>query len=129
MKFAEHIDSFQQEDPNFLTYHCERYRVGTDRPVTYVLKRKSSVNAHKAGNIAGFEVHKQAIDGSMTLINLADQKEWLVKALNQARQPIVNAQLRKKSEIRTQAHETRVNSGFYGSNEYRDWARRYRSAH
>ena len=34
MKFAEHIDSFQQEDPNFLTYHCERYRVGTDRPMT-----------------------------------------------------------------------------------------------
>lgn len=127
MKFAEHIDSFQQEDPNFLTYHCERYRVGTDRPVTYVLKRKSSVNAHKAGNIAGFEVHKQAIDGSMTLIELADQKEWLIKALNQARQPIVNAQLRKKREIRTQAHQARVNSGFYGSDEYRDWSRRSRA--
>lgn len=127
MKFAEHIDSFQQEDPNFLTYHCERYRVGTDRPVTYVLKRKSSVNAHKAGNIAGFEVHKQAIDGSMTLIELADQKEWLIKALNQARQPIVNAQLRKKREIRTQTHQARVNSGFYSSDEYRDWSRRSRA--
>lgn len=129
MKFAEHIDSFQQEDPNFLTYHCERYRVGTDRPVTYVLKRKSSINAHKSGNIAGFEVHKQAIDGSMTLIELVDQKEWLVKALNQARQPIVNAQSRKKREIRSHAHQARVSSGFYSSDEYRDWSRRSRAAH
>lgn len=127
MKFAEHIDSFQQEDPNYLTYHCERYRVGTDRPVTYVLKRKSSVNAHKAGNIAGFEVHKQAIDGSMTLIELVDQKEWLVKALNQARQPVVTAQLRRKREVRNEAQQMLANSGFYGSAEHRDWVRRHRS--
>lgn len=127
MKFAEHIDSFQQEDPNFLTYYCERYRVGTDRPVTYVLKRKSSVNAHKTGNIAGFEVHKQTIDGSMMLIELVDQKEWLVKALNQARQPVVAAQLRRKREVRNKAQQMLANSGFYSSDEYRDWSRRSRA--
>jgi hypothetical protein len=127
MKFAEHIDSFQQEDPNFLTYYCERYRVGTDRPVTYVLKRKSSVQAHKEGNIAGFEVHKQKADGSLDLVELANQKDWLVKALNQARQPIVNAQQRNKRAARIKANQILIDSGFYGSDAHRAWSRRNRT--
>jgi len=117
MKFSEHIDSFQIEDPNFLTYRCERYRVGTDRPAIYVLKLKSSPNAHSTGNIAGFEVHKQLPDNSLELVN----------ALNFARRPLLNALGRRKREARKQVHELRVQSGFYSSDEYRDWSRRSRA--
>ncbi|WP_347455666.1 hypothetical protein [Acinetobacter thermotolerans] len=127
-KFSEFLDAFMHEDSNFLTYACERYRVGTDRPATYVLKRRSSPEAHTEGNISGFEVHKVLEDGKWSLIPLAEQKPWLINALNIARAPRAKEQKRNVQQRRAQRRAELVKSGFYQSQEYKDWERKHRSA-
>lgn len=126
--FSEFLEAFVLEDTNFLEYRCERYRVGTERPSIYVLKRRvNSANAISEGNIKGFEVHKQNADGSMSLIQPSHLKAWVVKALNSARAPLIAKQLQRKKQVKHEQHARLVDSGFYQSQTHKDWERRIRS--